>query len=71
MPVTVVTDSTSYIPYALDYLRREGRILAGWAAEVTGSEPEIIPIGPVIGLHVGPGTVALTYETERPLRGEA
>lgn len=49
----------------------EGRTMAELVSAVTGSMPEIIPIGPVIGLHVGPGAVALAYETERPLRGEA
>ncbi|MCG2807710.1 MAG: DegV family protein [Coriobacteriia bacterium] len=28
----------------------------------------LAPIGPVIGLHVGPGTVALVYRTRDPLR---
>ena len=31
-------------------------------------EPEVVPIGPVIGLHVGPGAVGFVYRTEKPLR---
>ncbi|NLV73261.1 MAG: DegV family protein [Chloroflexi bacterium] len=37
-------------------------------AERTGITPEIVDIGPVIGLHVGPGAIGLVYTTERPLR---
>lgn len=31
-------------------------------------KPEIISIGPVIGLHVGPGTVGVVYYTEKAMR---
>lgn len=34
---------------------------------LVGSAVDVVPIGPVIGLHVGPA-VAVAYETERPLR---
>jgi len=34
---------------------------------VTGRQVEVIPIGPVIGLHTGPA-VGVVYETEEPLR---
>jgi DegV family protein with EDD domain len=46
----------------------EGRLLVDLVAEVTGSRPELIGVGAVIGLHVGPGAVAIAYETERPIR---
>ena len=36
-------------------------------APIAGREVPVVPIGPVIGLHVGP-TVGLAYATERPLR---
>lgn len=36
-------------------------------APVAGRDVPVVPIGPVIGLHVGP-TVGVAYETERPLR---
>ena len=35
--------------------------------ERLGIESSVVAIGPVIGLHVGPGTVGVVYETERPL----
>jgi DegV family protein with EDD domain len=31
-------------------------------------KPEIVSIGPVIGLHVGPGTVGFVYYTEKAMR---
>lgn len=40
-----------------------GRRFADRIAEVAGREVEILPIGPVIGTHVGPGTVAVVYYT--------
>lgn len=46
----------------------EGEMLAGMAEAVAGCEVPIITIGPVIGLHVGPGTAALVYRTRDPLR---
>jgi DegV family protein with EDD domain len=44
-----------------------GAALAAEVAEVAGRPVDSVPIGPVIGLHVGPGTVGLVYVTERPL----
>jgi DegV family protein with EDD domain len=44
-----------------------GEALAAMAAEVAGRPVESIAIGPVIGLHVGPGTVGLVYVTEREI----
>ena len=38
------------------------------AAEIRrryGLEAPIAPIGPVIGLHVGPGTLGIVYVTQR------
>ncbi len=46
----------------------EGEHLAKLAEEVAGRPVSIQPIGPVIGLHVGPGTVAVVYRTRDPLR---
>lgn len=46
----------------------EGRELAALIEPVAGRPVELIAIGPVIGLHVGTGTVGVVYETERPLR---
>lgn len=40
-----------------------GRKFADRIAEVAGREIEAIPIGPAIGTHVGPGTVAVVYYT--------
>lgn len=34
---------------------------------IVGRAVKVVPIGPVVGLHVGPA-VGLVYETERPLR---
>ncbi len=40
-----------------------GRRFADRIAEVAGCEVDILPIGPVVGTHVGPGTVAVVYYT--------
>lgn len=45
----------------------EGRVLAAMVEEATGREAPLVGIGPVVGLHVGPSTVALVYRTERDL----
>ncbi|MHB1341664.1 MAG: DegV family protein [Coriobacteriia bacterium] len=45
----------------------EGRLLASLAQEVIGRPVPIVAIGPAIGMHVGPGTAALVYHTERPM----
>jgi fatty acid-binding protein DegV len=31
-------------------------------------KPKIVDIGPVIGLHVGPGAIGLVYYTEKDMR---
>lgn len=46
----------------------EGAVLASMLEPVAGRAIPLIPIGPVVGLHVGPATVAVIYETEEPLR---
>jgi DegV family protein with EDD domain len=38
-----------------------------YVAPLVGGDVEVLPIGPVIGLHVGPA-VGVVYETEKPLR---
>lgn len=40
-----------------------GRELADMIGEVVGRAVDICPIGPAIGAHVGPGTVAVVYST--------
>jgi len=40
-----------------------GRAFADRIAEVAGREIELVDIGPVVGAHVGPGTVAVVYYT--------
>jgi len=45
----------------------EGRELAKTLESSIGRTVEVYPIGPVIGLHVGPGTLGIAYYTERPL----
>jgi DegV family protein with EDD domain len=42
--------------------------LADQVIERFGIQPEIVGIGPVVGLHVGPGAVGFVYRTEAPLR---
>lgn len=46
----------------------EGEQLAALAEKVAGQPVSIVSIGPVVGLHVGPGTVAIIYRTRDPLR---
>ncbi len=41
----------------------EGNELAGLVEAVTGVAPQVIPIGPAIGTHVGPSTAGLVYST--------
>lgn len=43
----------------------EGRELASMIQHVWDSPIPVIPLGPVIGLHVGPGTVGVVYRTEQ------
>jgi DegV family protein with EDD domain len=40
----------------------EAELLAGLLAERLGRQPQVQPIGPTIGLHVGPGTIGVVYE---------
>lgn len=40
-----------------------GRTFADRVAEVAGRAVEVLEIGPVIGTHVGPGTIGLVYYT--------
>jgi DegV family protein with EDD domain len=42
--------------------------LARRVAEVCGRQPDLFDVGPVIGLHVGPG-VGIAYLTEKPIHG--
>lgn len=46
----------------------EGARLARMATEALGISVAVEPIGPMIGLHVGPGTVGFVYRTREPLR---
>jgi len=45
----------------------EGRAFADMVASATGRDVSLVAIGPVVGLHVGPGTLGLVYRTERDL----
>lgn len=44
-----------------------GAELAALAERAAGRPVAVIPLGPVIGLHVGPGTAGLVYHTLQPL----
>lgn len=44
-----------------------GQELAALVAAVAGREVPVEALGPVIGLHVGPGTAAIVYHTVEPL----
>lgn len=48
-----------------------GRALAATVRERVGVEARVVPIGPVVGLHVGPGTSGIVYRTERPIEPQA
>ncbi|PKQ19864.1 MAG: hypothetical protein CVT66_08030 [Actinobacteria bacterium HGW-Actinobacteria-6] len=43
------------------------RFLTQFIAPIVGGEVSVVPIHPVVGLHVGPA-VGVVYETERPMR---
>lgn len=45
-----------------------GKRFAERIEEIAGRKVELIPIGPAIGTHVGPGTVAVVYYTNGPMR---
>ncbi|MHB9004337.1 MAG: DegV family protein, partial [Coriobacteriia bacterium] len=46
----------------------EGDALAKMCETIAGRPLDIVAIGPVVGLHVGPATVGVVYEAEQPLR---
>jgi DegV family protein with EDD domain len=48
----------------------EAESLVRTIESMTGHKPSVVSIGPIIGLHVGPGTIGLTYTTEREIRKE-
>ncbi|NLN49312.1 MAG: DegV family protein, partial [Clostridiales bacterium] len=43
----------------------EGKELADYIQSKTNKEVPVYPIGPIIGLHVGPGTIGLAYYTSK------
>lgn len=43
----------------------EGKKLAEKISSHINEEVEVVPIGPVIGVHVGPGAIGIAYNTER------
>jgi DegV family protein with EDD domain len=45
----------------------EGRLMVDLVEPVIGRRVPLVSIGPVIGLHVGPGTVGLVYQTEKEM----
>jgi DegV family protein with EDD domain len=45
----------------------EGRELAAMASAAVGREVPVVPVGPTIGTHVGPGLVGLVYVTDKPM----
>ncbi|MBN1192989.1 MAG: DegV family protein [Coriobacteriia bacterium] len=45
-----------------------GRAFAARISEAAGREIEMLDIGPAVGTHVGPGTVAVVYHTIDPMR---
>lgn len=46
----------------------DGLHLASEIEKITGNSPLLIPIGPVIGLHAGPGTIGLAYRTNEEIK---
>ena len=48
----------------------EAEDLADMVEKVVGYRPRIYPVGPVVGLHVGPGT-GIAYVTREPIAGAA
>jgi DegV family protein with EDD domain len=45
----------------------DGRRLADMIQQATDKPVEIIPLGPVVGLHVGPGSLGVVYRCRQPL----
>lgn len=43
---------------------QQGRTLAAKLGKLYNRDVPVLPIGPVIGLHVGPGTVGIVYSTD-------
>jgi len=43
---------------------QQGRALAANLGKLYNRDVPVLPIGPVIGLHVGPGTVGIVYSTD-------
>jgi len=46
----------------------EAMAYAATIASIAGKTPQVIPIGAVIGTHVGPGTLGIAYRTHKPMR---
>lgn len=46
----------------------EAKILADKISELLKTDVKIFDIGPVIGLHVGPGAIGIAYYTEKAMR---
>lgn len=46
----------------------EGREVTALLEPILGRPVRLVALGPVIGLHVGPGTVGVVWETRDPLR---
>ena len=46
----------------------EAMAYAATIASIAGKTPQVIPIGAVIGTHVGPGTIGIAYRTQKPMR---
>jgi DegV family protein with EDD domain len=44
-----------------------GRELVGRVSRIAGRAVELMPIGPVIGAHVGPGALGVAYHTVQPM----
>lgn len=47
--------------------KAEGEAVAQRIMEQLNIEVPVYPIGPVIGLHVGPGTIGVVYQTKEPI----
>ncbi|MGL4338143.1 MAG: DegV family protein, partial [Turicibacter sp.] len=43
----------------------EGKKLADYIQETLGIEPLIQSIGPIVGMHVGPGSIGIAYFTTK------
>ena len=45
----------------------EGEALSQQIKKKLNIEAPVYPIGPVIGVHVGPGTIGVVYQTKEPI----